>query len=368
MVFLFGVPDPSIALFTHIRPLLYAAAAVAHCCVIGRDERPVKNRRLSVLLCGIGAVSYLIIGFAAGLLFGFNENRMTSGFGVVADNLWVFAAPALVSEFLRFRLVRTAPLARHGFFTTTLTLAYLFIQLDVLRGGARYEDLAGLFFVSVLPALVLNVALTYMGARGSLPSLLIIRAAYSLAPVFTPALPDVPRAAWSVISCGVLLFTLILYRLNMKGSRKTQRKARKRVKYMEKSVSVYAVAIAAIVLLTVFGMRRFAWFPSVVLTGSMTGALDRGSVVFVEKLPPEDVFGAVKEGDVILYSYNNAEMMHRVIAFRYNDAGKRVYITQGDANPAADAHPVEAEQIIGLPKSYIPTIGYPFVFVKTVSG
>jgi signal peptidase len=98
----------------------------------------------------------------------------------------------------------------------------------------------------------------------------------------------------------------------------------------------------------------------------MTGAVDRGALVIVQKLQPEGVVSVVSEGDIICYRYKKVEMMHRVVGLSYDAAGERVYITKGDANPAADAAPVEPEQIIGVYKAQIPHMGYPVVLFRTI--
>jgi len=120
------------------------------------------------------------------------------------------------------------------------------------------------------------------------------------------------------------------------------------------------------VFLAMFGLRMFSYFPVVVLTGSMAGAVDRGSIVFVEKLNAADVLNSVNEGDIIHYKYKNNEVMHRIIEFRYNESGERLYITKGDANPIADSIPVKAGQILGISRSYIPYAGYPLVILNAI--
>jgi len=143
---------------------------------------------------------------------------------------------------------------------------------------------------------------------------------------------------------------------------------KRRTKYQRKSLVVYIIPVALTIFLAAFSLRAFAYFPAVVLTGSMTGAIDRGSIVIVQKLNQENNITAINIGDVIHYRYKKVEVIHRVIELHYNALGEQVYTTKGDANPVADAYPVETGQIIGVLRARIPYVGYPFVIVRAIFG
>jgi len=348
---------------TVCRPVLYAGLIVVLYVFTGKDERPVLKSGRSNLLAGFGVLLYLLAVVIAGIVAGLGKNAMAPGLSAALNHIWTYGAVAVMSEVLRFKLIRGTPAGRRGAYALTLTLVYTFVQLDALANATRYPGAAAeFFFATVFPALALNAVLTHMAFEGSLASLLAIRAAYSLFPVFSPIVPNLSKAAWAAVTCAVLLVTLVMYRAVMGGGR--QKISKKRAKYRDKTLPAYLIAIVLAVFLTAFASRAFAYFPVVVLTDSMAGAMDRGTVVFVRKLRPGDVYGAVREGDVIHYAYRDVEMLHRVTGFGYNEPGERVYITKGDANPAADAVPVETGQVLGVARASIPYAGYPIVIVR----
>jgi signal peptidase I len=101
-----------------------------------------------------------------------------------------------------------------------------------------------------------------------------------------------------------------------------------------------ALLIAAGILFGLFlvGPALMGWERYVIVSGSMTGTYDRGSLVFDEVVPTK----SLKVGDVITYkppanSGPKGLVTHRIVKiFRDPKTHERVYRTKGDANPAAD--------------------------------
>jgi signal peptidase len=89
---------------------------------------------------------------------------------------------------------------------------------------------------------------------------------------------------------------------------------------------------ALMVLPALFGIQRY-----VIVSGSMTGTYDRGSVVFDDVVP----VAQLRVGDVITYrppagAGPNHLVTHRIAAITTATDGTRVYRTKGDANAVAD--------------------------------
>ncbi|WP_432476791.1 signal peptidase I [Nocardioides sp. GXQ0305] len=122
--------------------------------------------------------------------------------------------------------------------------------------------------------------------------------------------------------------------------------------------SVIAGALALIVIPKANDAR-----PLTVLTGSMTGTYDAGSVVIVRDVDPE----TVQVGDVITFqalSDNPALTTHRVVDIAYGSEGT-TYVTKGDANDAVDPWTVTAEQIKGEVWYSVPFVGYPSTWLAS---
>jgi signal peptidase len=89
---------------------------------------------------------------------------------------------------------------------------------------------------------------------------------------------------------------------------------------------------ALMVVPALFGIQRY-----VIVSGSMTGTYDRGSVVFDQVVP----VASLKAGDVITYrppagAGPDHLITHRIAAITTDTSGVRVFRTKGDANQVAD--------------------------------
>jgi signal peptidase len=113
-----------------------------------------------------------------------------------------------------------------------------------------------------------------------------------------------------------------------------------------------AVVVAALVLLpSAFGLQRYA-----IVSGSMTGTYDRGSLVWDDVVPVADL----KVGDVITYlppagAGPDHLITHRIASIGHDPSGARVFRTKGDANATADpwtfrlGAPTQARVVMGVP-------------------
>jgi signal peptidase len=97
------------------------------------------------------------------------------------------------------------------------------------------------------------------------------------------------------------------------------------------SLAVVTVLVALVALPTALGMHRY-----VIVSGSMTGTYDRGSLVFDEVVPT----AGLRRGDVITYRPPPNAGVDHLITHRIGSIrtvkGTRVFRTKGDANAAVD--------------------------------
>jgi signal peptidase len=115
--------------------------------------------------------------------------------------------------------------------------------------------------------------------------------------------------------------------------------------------AAFACALLAAVLVLVpalLGWQRYA-----IVSGSMTGTYDKGSLVLDEVVPVREL----RVGDVITYMPPAGDHLitHRISWMGRDATGARVFRTKGDANPIADGwtfrldRPEQARVRIGVP-------------------
>jgi signal peptidase len=114
-----------------------------------------------------------------------------------------------------------------------------------------------------------------------------------------------------------------------------------------------ALAVAAIAALLVLVPALVGWERYAIVSGSMTGTYDRGSLVLAEVVPVDDL----RVGDVITYTPPAGDHLvtHRIAWIGRDDAGRRIFRTKGDANAVADPwtfrldRPTQARVRMGVP-------------------
>jgi signal peptidase I len=133
-----------------------------------------------------------------------------------------------------------------------------------------------------------------------------------------------------------------------------------------KAMRTAAVSLAAVVCLALgtvtlvpaaLGLDHY-----VIVSGSMTGTYDQGSVVFDDEAP----VSSLRVGDVITYSPPSSEpaahatglITHRIFSI-HTANGSRVFRTKGDANQAPDPWTFTLDQarqakVVG----HVPYVGY----------
>ncbi len=112
-----------------------------------------------------------------------------------------------------------------------------------------------------------------------------------------------------------------------------ERRSKRALRWLGALATVLCVALAAILLVpAALGFQRY-----VIVSGSMTGTYDKGSIVFDREVPVADL----EAGDVITYepppgASSQKFVTHRIYRVQENAHGERVFRTKGDANESAD--------------------------------
>lgn len=124
-------------------------------------------------------------------------------------------------------------------------------------------------------------------------------------------------------------------------------------------VLLAAVIVGALALIAV--PKASGARPLTVLSGSMTGAFEIGDVVIVKPVDTDEL--AI--GDVITFQAQSNDptlTTHRIVGLTFGSEGTQ-FVTQGDANNAADLSPISPEQVRGEVWYSVPLVGYVSVWL-----
>jgi signal peptidase len=131
---------------------------------------------------------------------------------------------------------------------------------------------------------------------------------------------------------------------------------RQALRWAGAAATVLCIGLAAILLIpAALGYQRY-----VIVSGSMTGTYDRGSIVFDREVAVADL----KVGDPITYqpppgASPEKLLTHRIVWIGRNGQGERIFRTKGDANETADPWTFSLEKPKQAKVAFsVPYIGY----------
>lgn len=133
--------------------------------------------------------------------------------------------------------------------------------------------------------------------------------------------------------------------------------ARRAARWVGAAATVLCLLLAATLLIpAALGFQRY-----VIVSGSMTGTYDRGSIVFDEEVPVSDL----KVGDTITYAPPPGAspeklVTHRIVSIGRNGRGEETFRTKGDANEVADPWTFTLDEPEQARVAFsVPYVGYP---------
>jgi signal peptidase len=132
--------------------------------------------------------------------------------------------------------------------------------------------------------------------------------------------------------------------------------ARKAARWAGAAATVLCLLLAATLLIpAALGYQRY-----VIVSGSMTGTYDRGSIVYDEEVPVDEL----KVGDSITYapppgSSPEELVTHRIAWIGQSRGGEEIFRTKGDANESADPWTFSLDKTEQAKVAFsIPYVGY----------
>ena len=120
---------------------------------------------------------------------------------------------------------------------------------------------------------------------------------------------------------------------------------------------ITCIAFFAIIISGFFGIQRY-----LVVSGSMEPNLYAGDIIFVNS---NVAFEDVQLGDVIIFQYEDMNVIHRVVDEAMID-GERHLKPKGDANKVDDGFVATEENYCGTALFHIDKIGYAVDFGKQI--
>lgn len=300
-------------------------------------------------------LTYIIIYYSLGLIFGFLKTPYSHSVLAILENLFSIVYVIILQEYVRFFLTNKTKKNKLNFILITLTFVLINIDFSILVDNFKSLDLGFKYTCStLLPLIVNNCLFTYFCTHsGFIPST-IYRTIIQLFFIVFPIVPDIDWFYQSILEIITAFITFFIVSYNVLDSNKVSKRTLKK----QNPITVIPFVLVAILLIC-FVSGIFVVMPVAVMSNSMVPQFERGDIVIMSKLKNKDIDN-LKVGDIILYKLNNQTIIHRIHSIV--DSEKNIYITKGDNNEIVDPEQVNSNQIIGKVIFSIPKIGYPSVW------
>ena len=353
-----------------VQPLIFLMLAASVFVFIGRDSSFTPKRKESVYAVCLGMLSFGILFLIMAVPFGTGRNVLTQNSSVVLRNLWEVGFIVFLGEYIRYKIIKHSPRKNMEDIVFFLTIALAIPHMGGVRMLFEHDVmLSSIFFESIFRPIVISVVASYFVVKqSSFRSVFAISFFFTMVPYLLPIVLDTTPLVWTLFICFTAVVAAFICRFAVSDKDDKEKvREKKYARYAPKSFTNIAIVSTVLLTLTAFFLGAFPIYPVVILTDSMEGTFNRGSIVFVERTRPEEVYYQVGEGYVIHFrNRNRVEYIHRVVDFRLDADGMREYVTQGDAEDYRDPYTIPQGDVIGIARAHMPIIGYPVVFVRNL--
>lgn len=301
-------------------------------------------------------VLYFFIYFGLGFLFGFLTNSYSLKINKIITNIICPLLIIISTEIIRNIVVK----ANKDKMIIIVIITLLLIIQEVLMSINMYdltsfEGIFKLITISIMPATAYHTLLTYLTYYTGIKNCLIYRIPMQLYIYVLPLAPNVGNYLNCVIG---IIFPYIVYCMISKLQNEREY-IKNNYKVRKFGVSDLVFTIIFLILVSLVG-GIFNHKLISVASNSMQPALNKGDAVIIDKKIPEE---EIKEDDIISFSYNGRNTIHRITRIEEKD-GIKIYHTKGDNNNAEDSNVITYEYINGKVVIKIPYIGYPSVMLE----
>lgn len=316
------------------------------------------STQITVLLIGIGLI-YVILLYMLGIFTGF----YTSTVQLSIWSIWNYIIPYIVI-IISAENIRKTLLLKEGKYSKAIVLVMM-VLLDVIINTNIYSLntvndyfvlVSFIIFASIANNLLFNyIILKHRNAE----AIIIYRLITTLYSYILPVSPDI----YIFLECIIKMITpylvyMILERIY--GSKKVTISVTQRKKDRVITIVYYII----IVIIAILVSCKFKYGIMIVGSGSMTGTLNKGDIIFYEKYGKND---EIEDGQIIVFNKDGMKIIHRIIEQKLMGTEIRYY-TKGDANQDKDDGYRERKDIIGQVKARIPYVGYLTLWVNDFIG
>ena len=327
--------------------------------LIKSDKMSLANgNQIAMLLGGMGII-YVAILYIIGIFAGFYNSTIKLSMWSISNYIIPYIVIIISTEIIRKRVLLKESKYSKIIILIAMVILDIIISTNIynLKTVNDYFVLVSfVIFASIANNLLFNhIIIKYRNVK----AVIIYRIITTLYTYIFPITPNIYIFLESIIK---MVFPYIMYIILEEAYSKREIIFSLEQKRKEKIITV--IFYILIVIIAMLVSCKFKYGVIVIGSGSMTGTINKGDIVFYERYSPKE---EIKTGDIIIFNKEEQRIVHRVIDQRVMGTGTRYY-TKGDANQQEDDGYTERQEVIGHTKFRIPYIGYLTLWVNNFFG
>ena len=307
-------------------------------------------------------IIYVIIYYMSGLFLSYVKVPYSYTLLGIIKNLWTYGIVIICEEYLRQLLVHNYN--KNKINLILITLIFFLVDIVVVFSTFKFTSIEVIFkFVSysVFPIMARNCLMTYLVYIGDIKTTLIYRLITELLIFIIPIIPNINWFMEAIIK--IILIYIVFIVINNLYSNKKEKISRHN---KNRKNSIWMISCGIIIVLSamlISGITRFQIIS--VASNSMVPVFKRGDSILIDKsFNPDNI----ELNDIIIFKMNDKTVIHRVIKIT-NKNNKIYFQTKGDNNSDPDPGLTVEDNVIGIYKFMIPSIGYPSIwFQELIKG
>lgn len=303
-------------------------------------------------------IIFIIINFLLGFKLGFVINPLCHNYIIAFKNIFIHIIPIISLELIRNIILNQN---RHNKLVPILvTIFIILIEINTNQLLPTYNNKEFIFQYlcsTIIPIVSSNILYTYISLNISYKISLILILVNIISVILLPIFPNINWFTKGTLS--LLKFFVIYFLFKNKLAKESLTLPPNKNSFVLIS---YALTLIFATSLVCFMLGIFKYKPITILSNSMTPVLNRGDIVIYKKLNIDEL-NNLPLNSIIIFSYNDKYIIHRIISKREEDH-MVYYITKGDNNETADYNEISASQIQGLYIFHIKYLGYPSIWLN----
>lgn len=340
-------------------PIIFFLGVVISC--VGYEKKRFDKEKdiiLSLIICIIG---YLLVTYILGLKTGFTTTTYNLSLISIVFNIVPVILFIIMSEVLRYSVLRKASKSKSILFLINLVLVLLDLSIYINYFDLSSNGILKLVTLVLIPSVSKNIFLTYLVTKVGIYPSVIYRFFMELKIFVLPIFPDFGMYLDSVLNVlfPAFCFFIVYKSFNGKKESKIRREESNKIFNIIWIVILFFVFI--IVLLS-SGLFKYSLFS--IGSNSMEPNISKGDIIILERLDIDNI-DDLEKGEVIAFRDGSRVISHRVVKI-VEKVGIKYYYTKGDNNKEMDLYPVVKEDIIGISKFKIKFLGWPSVVLNEV--